>query len=236
MNQKGILLESLLLVLVVIIASTVISNSRLASQSNSASTVRDYYDLTAKWQNARFLLEQETSNWLIEQIRGDPNCEYIPKSPDLNQALNDFNNAESSIKCSASFGELQSDNNFTVRLSCWQQNPNGESTVFAKDFNIAKHIESNGTSPNCNIRIRDLQSETTDFEMGSLRGCKIVPDSNTIDEGIQNWFKIEYQVFSGGSAPTINNVDCGNGGSYYVVDPCGPVQNGNCHGYCDSLY
>ena len=165
MNQKGILLESLLLVLIAIIANTVVSNSQLANQERFTGTTRDYYDLTTKWQNTRFLLEQETSNWIIEQIIADLDCQYAPAQPDLHQALDSFNNAESNIECTASFGVLQNETNFPILLSCIHQNPNGETTVFSKSFTIAKHIESNGTSPNCDILIKDWQSGEIDYQI-----------------------------------------------------------------------
>lgn len=234
MNQNGILLESLLLVLVVIIGGTTISNSRLASQGSFTETTRDNYDLTTKWQNARFLLEQETSNWVIEQILANQSCQYSQAQPNLDQALNNFNNAESNIECTASLGKLESDKNLSIRLSCRQYNPNGESTVFAKDFNIAKHIESNGSPPKCNIRIRDLQSGKTDFEIGSLRGCFIEPGTNSINEGIPNWFKIQYRLFAAGKTQSIKSVNCGTDKTRFTkTRDCLEDIDGYCAGYCD---
>jgi hypothetical protein len=161
MNNKGILLESVLLIIVISATTVTLSNSHSFSLAENANTVRDYYDLTTKWQNARFLLDQETSNWMIGQTNWET-CSYTPGTPDYSRILNAFNAAENNIDCSASAsGTLQNNSPFTITLSCTFSSANGSSAIFEKSIVVQKNVGMNGSPAQCTIT--DTQSGLVDY-------------------------------------------------------------------------
>lgn len=166
MNQRGILAETVLLVVLSAFMTGILSDISQNNQTHNSLATQEYYSVSTQWQNTRFLLEQDTVNQIWETIVF-PDCTYNPITPNFDPIFSQLQ-TDTTVLCTTSpLSLFQSDTEFSFDLTCSQDFAPGTHVSFSHTVTFKKEITSQTNNSNgCDVSILDLQSKEYDVKTG----------------------------------------------------------------------
>ncbi|MBU0636113.1 LamG domain-containing protein [Candidatus Micrarchaeota archaeon] len=203
MNNKALLTEPIFLIVVAVMGAAFLSGVYQLQEDSTLAAAQSYYDVTTKWQDLRFILEQETVNQILENIDFVTDCEFTSFTPDYSSEITYFNTPiEPNLECTANLSSDWTEPFFTVSgdLTCANDTPpNGIKASFAQNISIQKEIQL--TSGSCIAKIIDVPSGVYDIGEpegpGGNKTCAMSLSPNPIFEGGSTSVTVTFDGFTG---------------------------------------